>query len=155
MSTVTSRNVRRPLLAVALAAFASLCVAFAPAASPRDDGPLHDAMEELGDHLKTIVKSLDDPEAKDARLAAVARMQSLVLVAKLEQPSNMAETPEAERAAHAVAFRRDLAKLLGELADLELELIDDENDAAMERIKGSLYTLREAAHARYRKPKRR
>ena len=57
--------------------------------------------------------------------------------------------PEAERDSHRVEFRKDLARLLAELAGMELEVLDGEWQKAFGRVTGSLYRMRMKAHEKY------
>lgn len=153
-----------PMTRRLLPALLSLAVLVgAPRTAPppsEEPTPLRAAMEDLKAHLKVVALSLRagaDPTTPQGAAAAeralehVAGMQAAALAAKAEAPPEAGELPEAERAAHRTAFRRDLALLLGELADLEVELLEGRRDDAAARIAGSLFQLREASHERYQR----
>ncbi len=143
---------RRPLpfACAALLAAGLALAAGAPTGAPVDgEGVVHDAMEGLKANLKVLASSTPDPEQRGAALGAVAEMQRLVLLAKVEAPTNLAEKPEAERAAHTLAFRREMARLLGELAKIEVALCRDQPDEALAAIKTTLLELRDAGHAAF------
>jgi hypothetical protein len=113
------------------------------------DDVVHDAMEGLKKQLKLLATATPDPARRAEALGALSEMQRFVLVAKAEKPSNLGERPEAERPAHALAFRRDLAQLLAELARIEIALCEDRPDDALLSVKGVLPELREAGHDKY------
>lgn len=133
---------------VLLAAPASLSLgARAPAAG--DDSPLHDIMEQMKDHLKGLARGLGDATKDQATLEHVAAMQQIALDAKLLPPSNLDEIAEDQRAAHATAYRVDMAKLLHELLALEIDLLEGRRQEAGARVKGSLSEMRKAGHKKY------
>jgi len=117
---------------------------FAPA-----DG-LADHMEGLKSNLKGVAMALQGSDAETA-LGHLGEMQRLVLLAKLELPPNLDEQPELARDAHAKEFRKGLVRVLQELAGMELELLDGEFEEAFARVTGSLYTLRESSHDKFKR----
>lgn len=122
------------------------------AAGPEDS--LHDVMEAM----KPLLKSLSTAcaaKAKEPALAAVTEMQRLMLVAKVFEPTTLADTPEADRPALLLGFRKDLLRALKELADVELDVLDGNFDAATKRVETSLPDLRDEAHELYKKKRRR
>ncbi len=119
------------------------------AATPQAGPSLFDCMKELRNNLKTVATTLSDPTQTELTLEAVTTMQVYALTAKPMAPSNLEQVPEDERDAHQNAFRADMARLLGELAALEIDLLEGRREAAMERVRGSLFKLREAAHERF------
>ncbi len=134
-------------------ALAGLCLCLAlPIANarrvPPSEGPLLELMEGLKEHLKGVAMGL---QASDdaATLEHIAEMQRLVLLTKREDPSNLGEQPESKRDSHRAAFRRDLALVLGELAAMEVEVLDGERQEAFGRVTGALFRMREEAHERY------
>jgi soluble cytochrome b562 len=76
-------------------------------------------------------------------------MQALVLEAKPLDPANLASIPAGERDAHRADYRRDMARLLRELADMEILVLDGKNAEVKDRIKSELLELRNAAHDRF------
>ena len=132
-------------------ALASAEGAHAEARALEDDEVVQRAMEGLKGNLKKLRGALEAGGRRAEALAAVAAMQEHALEAKAGHPSNLAEKPETERAAHALAFRREIAVLLGELAALEVEVIDGRDQAALARAKDRLIALRDAAHERFQK----
>jgi len=141
---------------VVLALIATLAFLAPPrsAAAPRD-GALEEAMEGLKGNLKDLSKSLADPARTEESLASIAEMQRLALAAKLEAPANLELIAEADRDAHRLAFRKDMNALAMMLLEIEADILDGASAAAMDKIEGSLYQLREDSHQRYRKPRER
>jgi hypothetical protein len=114
-----------------------------------EDSPLHAAMEGLKADLRKLGGLLKAGDKQSDALAAVADMQRLVLEAKLLQPSNLPEIAEAGRPAHVLAYRKQMAELLQEVATLEIDVIDGENAAALELIKGRLTEMRDVGHEKF------
>ena len=121
------------------------------AAAIPDDGhqSLHELMEGLKDNLKGLSQNLENESQQPAALLHVSQMQGIVLLAKELEPDNMEETPEADRAAHKLAYRAAMAALLGELAVIEQDICKGDNAAAMEAVRGKLLEMREAGHDRF------
>ena len=121
-----------------------------PAIETQDQAtPLAAAMEEIKTNLKGLAMSLQDSVAQERALKHVAELERHVLSAKLEAPANLEQIAEEERAAHRIAFRRDMARVLGVLAELEVDLLEERHEDAFAKIIGPLYKMREAAHAKY------
>ena len=148
-------NRRIPLLPAFVVAGALACgfsaARAAAGALPEDNEVVHLAMEGMKSSLKKLAGALNAGGRRDDALAAVTALQRHTLEAKAGAPSNLADKPEAERAAHALAYRRELALLLGELAALEVEVVDGEDAAALARIETKLLPLREGAHGRFQR----
>lgn len=121
------------------------------AAQDHEESPLHEEMEGLKGNLKVLAAALRDPSQHEDALRSVAEMQRHVLAAKLLEPSNLEDVPAEGRAAHEVAFRRDLARLLGLLAELEIDLLDERIEDAKAKVAGPLLELRESSHDKYQK----
>lgn len=109
-------------------------------------------MEAMKAELKGTAVAL---RAADPAIALehVAELERFVLLAKLHDPANLAELPEADREAHRLAFRATLVGVLKELADLELDLLDGRTEDAAARIAGPLFRMRQEAHARFQSSK--
>ncbi len=122
-----------------------------PTASSTEDERLETAMQALVPSLKALSRSLGDPAQNEASLAALTDMQKQALAAKDTAPANLDEIPEAEREAHTRAFRADMARLLRELCEMEIEVCEGNNDAAKARVRSGLIPLRNASHEKYQK----
>jgi hypothetical protein len=117
----------------------------------QEQSALRVTMETMKTHLKGLAMALQRPDGRDAALGEVAELQRLVLAAKLESPPKLDDLPEADRAAHASGFRRELAAVLRELAELEIDLLEGRSEAAQARVRKSLFEMRERAHERYQR----
>lgn len=140
------RMIRRP----ALALLSGLLLIAARPATQAEPSPLYREMQGLKDNLKSLAMSLSGSDI-DAALEHVAGMQRHALAAKLMKPANIDEFSGDEAKAHERAFRRRMAVLVAELIDLEIDLLDGDPQAAFARVTGSLYELREGAHATFQK----
>ena len=142
---------RLTLSAACIALFlAALPARASRSTTPDDSEQLLEHMEGLKENLKGVAMSLQGTDTS-ATLRHVAEMQRLVLLAKLLAPSNLDEQPAADQDKHRVEFRSDLIGLLKELADMELEILAGKPADAFKRVTGSLYKMREEAHAAYQR----
>ena len=135
-----------------LFAFAPVVVALessAPGANTTDEEPLEEVMGGMVDGLKALSKSLADPAQNEASLAALMRMQEHALAGKGLAIPHIDKFDEKERAALQLAYRADMARLLRELCEMEIELCEGKNDEARARIRGKLIPLRNASHEKY------
>ena len=135
---------------------AALCLGAAPgaavAAAPGamvGEKSLKDVMQGLKEKLKQLSAALE-AKKQDAALDAVGEMQRLVLLAKTHEPANLDDTPKAGRPAQVVAFRKDLIALLRELADVEVDVLDEHYDAALAKANGQVIQMRDAGHKNYK-----
>jgi hypothetical protein len=132
---------------------AFLLLAPRPSAAPHpalaDETPLGQAMEALKANLKVLARSVEEPAREAEALEALGAMQAAVLGAKVLDPQNLPQVPEAERDAHRRAFRKEMLALLQERARLEQMLLDGERAGVVREIKGPLMDRRNAAHERF------
>jgi molybdopterin converting factor small subunit len=135
---------------------AALCLGAAPgepaAAAPGavlGEKTLEDVMQGLKEKLKQLSAALEGKKQQDA-LVAVGEMQRLVQLAKTHEPKNLNDTPKAGRPAQVVAFRKDLIGMLRELADVEVEVLDEQYDAALAKVNGQVIQMRDAGHKKYK-----
>jgi len=131
---------------------AALCLGAAPgepAAAAVGESTLEDVMKGLKAQLKQLSSSLDGKK-QDSALAAVGEMERLVLLAKTHEPANLNDTPKDGRPAKVVAFRKDLLAVLRELADVEVDILDEKYDAAAAKVSGPLTDMRDEGHDKYR-----
>lgn len=115
-----------------------------------DHEALEEAMYGLKDHLKKLSRALT-PEGRDAALSELTEMQRIVLEAKSLTPSNLEEVPEGARAEHRVEFRKEMLTLLAELVALELDVVEGDNEKALERVRGPLLDIRNRSHDKFQK----
>lgn len=155
---------RRPLLVACAGLFALALLAWTlPQDAPRGrSGVVRPAQEEpveLVDHmlamkkqLKALATGLSEGKPTAELLAHVNELQTLTMKGKTFAPTNLDEQPAKRRDAHQAAFRADMARLLIELAHLEIDLLEGRPEEAFGRVTGSLFKLREASHEKYQKP---
>lgn len=112
-------------------------------------GPnLHGAMEQLGRMFDQVQGTIGDAAKSEETLAGLSRMVGLAGASVAGQPKNMEEKPEAERAAHKNAFRRETLLLTRQLVDIELMVLDGKHKEALEAFK-KLPATRDSAHDRF------
>jgi soluble cytochrome b562 len=153
---------RTPTLSrLALAAAAAAVLAFplvqhALAAHGEEHGEhehghaaLDEAMNGLKDHLRQLATTIAGPTGDAETLAHLDAMQQITLGAKALAPANLEAQPADKRGAHQADYRRDMARLLRELADMEILVLDGKHAEAKERIKKGLVELRDSAHDKF------
>ena len=106
-------------------------------------------MEQMKDELRSLQKTVADPAQNEATLKSLTHMQHLAIDGKLGAPSNMADVPADKQAAHKVAFRREMLKLVKDLAEVELLVIDGKNAEADKMVKSVIVADRDAGHDKF------
>jgi hypothetical protein len=106
------------------------------------DGPLHDAMEQMNACMRFFLKEGAKAENKDKALETVAKMQSAVLVSKLEKPKDLP-------AAELPGYRKMLVDVLATTCRIELAILDGKFDEANKIAKEELTKLKKDGHDRY------
>lgn len=100
--------------------------------------------------VKALVRDLaglaGDASKKVEALPVITQLQGHIIAAKQLTPPAAETRPEGERAAFNLAFRKSMTELLREVAELELDIIEDRNAEAAERITKKLIEMRDAAH---------
>lgn len=142
-------NIRRTSTQLISLSLVGICLLAASVPSSRDDGELYKLMKSLKGHLKTLAGALQSPDTDEASLAALSEMQVITIAAKRLLPTNLEDVPEAKRAAHTKAYKVDMARLLQELAAIEIDVLERRHSEAFERIKSGLLEMRESAHDKF------
>lgn len=119
----------------------------APVATPAVT--LEDCMKGIKTGLQTLSRNVSDPANDETSLATVTDMQTWTLAAKSLAPPELDEISDADRDRHAAAFRAEMARLLAELAALEIDVLEGRHEKAYGRIRGSLFELRDSGHSRF------
>ena len=137
---------------------ASLAVLFSSFVTPdvvcRQDKEAEDS--ELTSHMKIINKgyrklrsTLRDAERNAESLEKIWEMESHALAAKSLEPDKFALTPEADRAAFMVGFRKTMTELIKAMLDLEVAVLDGDNDQAREILK-NINKMKKPAHEKFK-----
>lgn len=105
-------------------------------------------MEIVEDGLRSLRRSVRDPEKNADSLAAVIACERAIVAAKSEVPSMAANVPEAEREAFVTAFRLEMVDLLENFLALEKALLEGRNDELRDLYK-VLKGLEDPAHERF------
>jgi hypothetical protein len=117
-----------------------------PPVASEPDLELFDHMLEIKGLVRDLARSSAKPETRDDALRGVAELQKHVVAAKSMSPPGVDAKPEAERVAFVLSFRKAMTELLREVAELELDIIEDRNDEAVARITTTLIEMRDKAH---------
>ncbi len=110
------------------------------------EGSLHEIMEELGGHFKSLRKSVGDAGNNDQTLATVHEMQALMHAAKVLTPHSIEDKGAAEQ----LKYRKVSAQSLRVMCDIEIALLAGDQDAAKAGVK-ELNNLQRAGHNQYKK----
>ena len=100
-------------------------------------------MEQMNGCLKSLLKGIN-AETKDKALETLAKMQSAVLVAKLEKPHDL--KPE-----ELLGYRRMLVDLLALTCRVEGAVLDGKFDDANKLVKEELTKLKKDGHDKFQK----
>ncbi|MEZ6318904.1 MAG: cytochrome b562 [Phycisphaerales bacterium] len=144
---------RKSLALVAALAVLPLVGAGEPPEHKPGNQQLHDTMEQMKDALKATGGILKDPEAPlDDALKYVTQLEAAVVESKSMTPARVARLDQPERDIELREYQRTQAKVLGELVNLELALLDGDREAAAGVINGPLRELRQQGHERFKDP---
>lgn len=113
-----------------------------------DESPLAEAMETMNSAMRSMAKGIDAAN-RDKSLDNVAKMQTALLVAKLEKPPEAAKVEEAKRAEFLTGYRKMMAQLLVATGQLEIALLDNNLVEANRLVKDELLRLKKAGHDAY------
>ncbi len=116
-------------------------------------------MTELGEHMdrlsgafRKLRRQAGDPAHNAASLALLGEMREAAQAAGKLIPAKAADLPESERGRFTAAYRKQIGRLLAQVADIEASLKAGDNPAAQKRI-GELADFQKASHREYRKTK--
>lgn len=141
--------IRRPAALVGLALMA--CASLAAVRAAQDGPPPLDAlMGGLKHNLKLVGTALAAPERVNESLPPLREMQAIALAAKTAVPATLATLAAEEQAKRLPAYQADMARLLIELTELELDVLEGRPEAAAARIKEGLIALRDASHEKWK-----
>ncbi len=118
-----------------------------PPAEGTEPAPeLFDHMLEVKSIVRDLVRSAADPANKEESLQLMTELQEHIVAAKSMIPPAAELKPEAERPAFLLGFRRAMTELLREITELELDIIEDRNEQAVQRITTTIIAMRDKAH---------
>jgi soluble cytochrome b562 len=100
-----------------------------------EESPLHQEMERIENGLKRIRRDAKDAAKNATTLETVLEMQDAAGKSKLMIPPITEKQPEAERAAFARDYRKQMIEVEKTLLDLELALLDGDQEKAQALIK--------------------
>jgi soluble cytochrome b562 len=145
----------RSLFPTLIAALLGLAFVAAPAAHAADkekkkgeDTPLGKAMEELGDAVKALKKSVKDPAKKEESIKLIDKAYQASVTSKIHLPAMLAKVPEADKAKTVDGYRKMMAQTIAELAKLEQQVLEGKTEDAVATMK-ALKTLEDDGHEKY------
>jgi len=115
-----------------------------------EEPALSDAMRGMKVQLKLLTEGLKGPLVNEPQaLAALTELQVLTIAAKRGDPPHLDELAPKRQLATRRAFKADLARLLKELAAMEVDVLEGHPELAVARIRADLMPLRDAAHEKF------
>jgi hypothetical protein len=144
-----SVNIRRTSIQLISLILVGTCLLAASLPSRADNGELPELMKGMKNNLKVLAGALQSPDNDETSLSALSEMQVITIAAKRLQPSNLTDILPAKQAAHTKAYMASLARLLQELAAIEIDVLEHRHSAALKRIKSGLFEMRDSAHDRF------
>lgn len=122
------------------------------AAEPKEpknlDTPLSKEMETMDEGLKKLRRSLRDPAQNATSLEWIAKIQAATVASKGMTPAMASTIPEADRGKWVINYRKDMAKLLATMAQMEVAVLDGDSAKAQDLYK-SLKTQESEGHEKF------
>ncbi len=146
-----TRLLFRPLLAglLGLAIAAPIVLAADKKGADKEaDTPLAKAMDELGDAVKALKKTVKDPAKKEESIKLIDKAYQASVTSKIHLPNMMAKVPEADKQKTIDGYRKMMAQTIAELAKLEMQVLDGKTEEASETMK-QLKVLEDEGHEKY------
>ena len=114
---------------------------------------LLDRMGLIKHELKATARAVRNPDKPlDVAIVHVSMLERLIVESKDLVPGRLASLDAEQRGAELTEYRRTQCKVLIELANLEMHLLDGDREAAWGVIAGPLADLRDAGHDRFQIP---
>ncbi len=108
-------------------------------------------MKAVDKSMRELREIVTDEEKIKESLKLVLNMQRKLLATKMMKPGVVSEASKDERDALQREFRVLINKALREVINVEIEILEGEGDAALQRISGALSTAMKAGHEKFRK----
>lgn len=122
------------------------------AASPQDEEEEHSELEEhmelIEGAVKSLRRSLRDPEKREQSLELISQLQAATVTSKALIPRMVESLPEAERAAFLTGYREMMVDFLDHQLDLERALLAGDVEAAKAAFK-PVHDMEDEGHERF------
>ena len=112
------------------------------------DTELEKQMKVIDTAMKKLRRLIKDPANNKESLDLLQQMQTGAVASKKETPAHLSEAPEADRPKLLNGYRKDMAKVIGTMCEMEMALLDNNNDKAADLLK-NLKDQEEAGHEKY------
>jgi soluble cytochrome b562 len=123
----------------------AFAVAASLAVAADEDTPLAKEMSAMNKTLRTLKKSVSDPSAKAANVAAVDKMKANIAAASKLEPAKTKDQPAAEKPAYVEKYKKQLAELDKAFDELKAG-IEKGDDTAIQAALEKLSDLKEKGH---------
>ena len=128
-----------------LLAFVSAFALAASLAVAEDDTPLAKEMSALNKALRSLKKTVSDPAAKAANLAAIDKMKANVTAAAKYEPAKTKDQPAAEKPAYLEKYKKQMVDLEKALDELRAA-VDKADETAVQTAFEKLSDMKEKGH---------
>lgn len=116
---------------------------------PRGGPSLHGAMEQMGNEFERLTVSIVDPAQNEATLQSLGRMIAAAGASQSGEPKTLAKLAPEAQVAQKAEFRRALATLARDLAEIELLVLDGKNADASTALKSKVAAAAELNHEKF------
>ena len=140
------RRIRFAVLVTA-AVLASLSIGrwAAVARADEDEPPIVKQMEMINDGYKTLRRAARSGSYDEESLAEIAKMQQAAVTAKGLEPPMLKKVPADKKKAFLAGYHKTMAKLIMQLAEIEIALIDGKTEDATKGIE-NLALIKKEGH---------
>lgn len=96
---------------------------------------LNNHMEDIDEMMKKLRRTIRKPESNEESLKLITDIEQLMVTSKALIPTKAAKVPEAERPKFVLAYRKEMARVVGIFCQMEEALCDGDNKKAQELYK--------------------
>jgi soluble cytochrome b562 len=139
------------VMLAAVAVLASLSVGrWAPVVrgDDDDDSPVAKEMKKINDGYKALRRSARSGTYDDDSLTEIVKMQQAAITAKMLEPPMLKKIPADKKKAFLAGYHKTMAKLIIQMAQIEIALIDGKTEDATKGIE-NLALIKKEGHDNY------
>lgn len=136
---ISTRKSRTGNVVIALCAVAAILWIAAPRNTSGEEKKvktdLHKKMEVIDNGMKKLRRTLRKKENNPESLELITSIEEAAIACKQMTPSRTTTMPADQQPAFLVTYRKEMAKLVGEMVQMETALLDGDNASAQEVFK--------------------
>ena len=96
---------------------------------------LNNHMEDIDEMMKKLRRTIRKPESNEESLKLLTDIETQMVASKALIPTKAEKVPEADRAKFVMAYRKEMARVIGVFCQMEEALLDGDNKKAQELYK--------------------